>query len=226
MQRDTAYGMETAEDEVMAEINVTPFIDIMLVMLIIFMITAPMMLGGVNINLPKAATGPVQRPQKPVVVSIDAEQRLFFGSDPITATDRIGFLKQAALESETGEVYLKGDGSVPYSVMMSVMAELGQAGFSRVILVTDATPRAQDTQTEAVPPAQAAGTDNTPGRVNDSPEPAGLPETVNTGGGVGEPAPVRHADEPQAVQPTLSRNNENQATAHPASDTEINSPAP
>lgn len=122
-----------------ADINVTPFIDIMLVLLIIFMVTAPLMLGGVHINLPKTGGTPMARPDKPMIVSLDAESRVFVDKDEVTTVDRHEHFKQLARESETGEVYVRGDGEVKYARMMELMAELGQAGFARVTLVTSVT---------------------------------------------------------------------------------------
>ena len=120
----------------LSEINVVPFIDIMLVLLIIFMVTAPLMLGGVHINLPKTAGQPMARPERPLVVSLDAESRVFVEKEEVAAENRREHFKNLARESDGGEVYVRGDGEVKYARMMELMAELGQAGFARVTLVT------------------------------------------------------------------------------------------
>ncbi|MCL2029504.1 MAG: ExbD/TolR family protein [Deltaproteobacteria bacterium] len=120
-----------------SDINVVPFIDIMLVLLIIFMVTAPLMLGGVNVNLPKTGGDPMPRPENPLIVSLDAEARVFVDKEEVGPEGRHEFFQALALESETGEVYVRGDGQVLYARMMELMAGLGQAGFARVILVTD-----------------------------------------------------------------------------------------
>jgi len=122
-----------------ADINVTPFIDIMLVLLIIFMVTAPLMMGGVRINLPKSGGTPMARPDKPMIVSLDAESRIFVDKEELRAPDRHEHFKQLARDSESGEVYVRGDGEVKYARMMELMSELGQAGFARVTLVTSIT---------------------------------------------------------------------------------------
>ncbi|MDR0882191.1 MAG: biopolymer transporter ExbD [Candidatus Adiutrix sp.] len=124
----------------MADINVTPFIDIMLVLLIIFMVTAPLMLGGVPINLPKSLGPALLRPEEPLVVSLDAASRIFVEKKEVTAPARLEFFKRLARESATGEVYVRGDGEVKYARMMELMGELGQAGFARVTLVTSPRP--------------------------------------------------------------------------------------
>lgn len=121
----------------MSEINVTPFIDIMLVLLIIFMVTAPLMLGGVHINLPKTGGNAMARPQTPVIVSLDAFSKIFVDKDEIPKPGRHEIFQRLAQESTSGEVFVRGDGDVKYGRMMELMAELGQAGFARVTLVTD-----------------------------------------------------------------------------------------
>ena len=140
MDREIISGL----DEVgpISDINVIPFIDIMLVLLVIFMITAPLMLGGVHVNLPRSGGDPMPRPEQPLIVSLDAEAKVFVDKDEVAPDGRQEHFKKLALESETGEVYVRGDGQVPYARMMELMAELGQAGFARVILVTDVRKRA------------------------------------------------------------------------------------
>jgi len=122
-----------------ADINVTPFIDIMLVLLIIFMVTAPLMMGGVHINLPKSGGTPMPRPDKPIIVSMDAKNRIFVDKEELQGIDRHEHFKQLARGSENGEVYVRGDGEVKYARMMELMSELGKAGFARVTLVTSIT---------------------------------------------------------------------------------------
>ena len=120
-----------------SEINVIPFIDIMLVLLIIFMVTAPLMLGGVHVNLPKSSGDPMPRPESPLIVSLDAQNRVYLDKDELPATVRHEKFRQLAYESATSEVFVRGDGEVKYGRMMELMVELGQAGFARVTLVTD-----------------------------------------------------------------------------------------
>jgi biopolymer transport protein ExbD len=147
MDRDIIPGL----DEVgpISDINVIPFIDIMLVLLVIFMVTAPLMLGGVPVNLPKSGGDPMPRPEQPLIVSLDAEARVFVDKDEVTPEGRREHFNKLALESETGEVYVRGDGQVPYARMMELMAELGQAGFARVTLVTDVRSNILKDQPEA-----------------------------------------------------------------------------
>jgi biopolymer transport protein ExbD len=135
MDKELFDGWEDVE--ALADINVTPFIDIMLVLLIIFMVTAPLMLGGVNINLPKTAGDPMPRPENPLIVSLDAENRVFVDKEEVGPERREETFRELARNSENGEVFVRGDGMVRYKEMMALMASLGQAGFARVTLVTD-----------------------------------------------------------------------------------------
>ncbi|MDR1873259.1 MAG: biopolymer transporter ExbD [Deltaproteobacteria bacterium] len=128
---------EWGDEEALSEINVTPFIDIMLVLLIVFMITAPLMLGGVHINLPKTGGDPMPRPKTPLIVSLDAENRVFVDKEEVAPANQTARFKELAQTSENGEVFVRGDGMVRYKEMMTLMATLGQAGFARVTLVTD-----------------------------------------------------------------------------------------
>ena len=138
-QMDRALFHRAGDMAPMAEINVIPFIDIMLVLLIIFMVTAPLMLGGVNINLPKTTGQPMPRPEQPLIVSLDADSRVFVEKEELAAEGRLEHFKKFAEGSASGEVYVRGDGEVKYARMMELMAELGQAGFARITLVTSVT---------------------------------------------------------------------------------------
>lgn len=129
------HPFDDNDNAAMAEINITPFIDVMLVLLIIFMVAAPLMLGGVHINLPKTAATPMPRPTNPIIVSIDASNQVFVDKEPVADDNRANYFKDLAIHSETGEVYVRGDGEIKYATIMQLMNELGQAGFSRVTLV-------------------------------------------------------------------------------------------
>ena len=165
MERDLELPHGHGDIGPIADINVTPFIDIMLVLLIIFMVTAPLMLGGVHINLPKSGGTPMPRPDRPLVVSLNAENRVFVGKEEVITAERHEYFKQLARDSESGEVYVRGDGEIKYGRMMELMGALGQAGFARVTLVTSVTNEEAANSSEALPgpgtpqaaPASSAG---------------------------------------------------------------------
>lgn len=122
----------------MAEINVTPMVDVMLVLLIIFMVTAPLLTAGVPVNLPDARAKAIDQDQSPVQISLDADGRVFV-DDEETAADVLPD-KLAALKTRGGakgpQVLLRADRSLDYGRVMRVMGELNRAGLNRVALIT------------------------------------------------------------------------------------------
>jgi biopolymer transport protein TolR len=123
----------------MAEINVTPFVDVMLVLLIIFMVTAPLLVTGVPIRLPESRARALDQDRPPTILSIDREGALFLGDAPI---DDAGLPEAlAALRARldpTEQLFLRADASLDYGRVMRVMGELNRAGLDRVALVTTA----------------------------------------------------------------------------------------
>jgi biopolymer transport protein ExbD len=157
----------TGDTSTISDINVTPFIDVMLVLLIIFMITAPLMMGGVRINLPKTSGTPMTRPDHPLIISLDAENRVYVDQEEISSETLKETFRKLAIESESGEVFIKGDGEVRYAKMMELMSELGQAGFARVMLVSNVQ---QNPVSDSSAPGAAPGEDLLPA-ASPSPEP-------------------------------------------------------
>jgi biopolymer transport protein TolR len=124
-----------------AEINVTPFVDVMLVLLIIFMVTAPLLVAGVPIDLPDSRASALEQEKEPVQVSLDAEGQPFIDDAQVSMADLPAALE--AVRSERGDdngdapqVMLRADRSLDYGKVMLVMGELNRAGLNRVSLVT------------------------------------------------------------------------------------------
>ena len=134
----------------MGEINVVPYIDVMLVLLIIFMITAPLLTQGVKVNLPKAAAEPLpaKDAKNPIILSVDAQGQLFLNiaSDPHAPLDADAVLAHVttALQQEPERaVVVKADKSVSYGVVMQAMVIMQRAGASRLGMATDPLPPQQ-----------------------------------------------------------------------------------
>lgn len=136
----------------MGEINVVPYIDVMLVLLIIFMVTAPLLTQGVKVNLPEAGAEPLpphKNPNdKPLILSIDAKGSLYLniGAEPAVPIDDQVLLQRAAAvlrETPEVEVLVKGDSAVPYGRVISAMVVLQRAGARKVGFLTDPLPNAQ-----------------------------------------------------------------------------------
>ncbi len=123
------------DTEEMSEINVTPFIDVMLVLLIVFMVAAPLSTVDVPVNLPRSSAAPQTRPDEPLWLSLGADRVLSLGNEPVT-TDAL----QAALDAASGgnretAVFLRADRDIPYGELMAVLDGLRGAGYLKVALV-------------------------------------------------------------------------------------------
>ena len=123
----------------MAEINVTPLVDEMLVLLIIFMVTAPLLVAGVPVDLPESRAGALDQQAKPVQVSIDGQGQLTIDETPVTDAQLPAQLARIAAEPQPEEgrrIYLRADKGLDYGRVMRVMGELNRAGLNRVALVS------------------------------------------------------------------------------------------
>lgn len=122
----------------MSEINVTPFVDVMLVLLVIFMVAAPLMTAGVPLNLPRtAATAVPAEPEEPLVISVPAEGGITVMNEPVADDEVVGRLRAVLAERQTDRIFLRADGSIPYSRVVQVMGALNAAGYTNIVLVTD-----------------------------------------------------------------------------------------
>jgi len=123
----------------MAEINVTPFVDVMLVLLIIFMVTAPLLVTGVPVDLPESRANALEQEQEPVQISIDNEGRVFIEDEEVSRGALATRLREIAADQnpeDPRQIMLRGDKTLDYGLIMGVMGELNRAGLNRVSLVT------------------------------------------------------------------------------------------
>ena len=121
----------------MADINMTPFIDVMLVLLIIFMVAAPLLTNGVAVDLPQANAGALNIEQKPITISIDEKGQIFLADLPIADADFLDRLNGLAKDGADSRVYLRASKTVPYGRVAQIMGDLTSAGYKKVALVTD-----------------------------------------------------------------------------------------
>jgi biopolymer transport protein ExbD len=119
----------------LAEINVTPVVDVMLVLLIIFMVTAPMLATGIKVNLPSAKTAQPLENKQPVVVTVAKDGAVSVGKDPVSQ-DELAAAVKARLGESNGVVQLRGDRDAPYGDVVSVMDELAANGVTRIAIVS------------------------------------------------------------------------------------------
>jgi biopolymer transport protein TolR len=123
----------------LSDINVTPFVDVMLVLLIIFMVAAPLMMVGVPVDLPKTSAAKLAQPRQPVIVSISKDGKLFIAEREVPSAELIAQLTELRNKDANATVYVRGDRTIPYGRVMEVMGQVGQAGFARVSLIAEAT---------------------------------------------------------------------------------------
>jgi biopolymer transport protein TolR len=122
---------------VMADINVTPLVDVMLVLLIIFMVTAPMLTQGVDVNLPKASAKAMRSDEERLVLTVDANSRIFIGKQPVEFNRLSPVLKRIVSQRADRQVYFRADRSVPYGFVVKVIAEVRNSGIEKLGMVTE-----------------------------------------------------------------------------------------
>ena len=129
---DDEDGLDSAP---MSEINVTPMVDVMLVLLIIFMVAAPLMTTGVPVQLPKTTAAKVAQAKKPLEISIDKDGQPFLAKESLSPETILPRLRALAAEDPSQVMLVRGDRDVPYGKIMEVMGLVGQAGFTKVSLI-------------------------------------------------------------------------------------------
>jgi biopolymer transport protein TolR len=121
----------------MADINMTPFIDVMLVLLIIFMVAAPLLTTGVSVDLPQTSASALNVERKPIAVSLNDEGQLYLMDEPIADPDLVPKLEAASQNDTEQRIYVRASKIVPYGRVAQIMASVTQAGFKKVALVTE-----------------------------------------------------------------------------------------
>ena len=132
-----AFGTQDDTDEVMNEINVTPMVDVMLVLLIIFIITVPVLKNSVNIDLPRASSQPFDAKPETIQLSVDAQGNYFWNATRTDDKDLVVLLKAAALKNPQPELHIQGDKSVRYERVAQALAAAQQAGIKKIGFVTE-----------------------------------------------------------------------------------------
>jgi biopolymer transport protein TolR len=121
----------------MSDINVTPFVDVMLVLLVIFMITAPLLTVAVPVNLPKTKGATIGKPDKPLIVSINAGGRVYLQDTEMDTKTLIARLRAITASRPGITIYVRGDKDVPYGRVLAVMGSISSAGFNKVALIAE-----------------------------------------------------------------------------------------
>ncbi|MGD0641278.1 MAG: biopolymer transporter ExbD [Roseiarcus sp.] len=121
----------------MADINMTPFIDVMLVLLIIFMVAAPLLTSGIAVDLPQANAGALNVEQKPIAIALDDQGQLFLMDQPIADAELVAKMQALAADIAEQRIYLRASKVVPYGRVAEIMGAVTAAGYKKVALVTE-----------------------------------------------------------------------------------------
>jgi biopolymer transport protein TolR len=121
----------------MSDINVTPMVDVMLVLLIVFMVAAPMMTVGVAIDLPETQAKQMNTESQPITVSVTPDGQIFIGDTAVSETDLITRIAAVAVNGTEDRIFVRGDGAATYGAVMKVMGTLSGAGYTKIGLITD-----------------------------------------------------------------------------------------
>ncbi len=123
----------------MAEINVTPMVDVMLVLLVIFMVTAPLLMVGVPLDLPKTRAAAITEHKDPIILSLNRGGEIFIGDDKVVSGDLEPRLAALAAEDPKRIVFVRGDKTITYAQLMDMLSQVNRAGFLKVSLVAEAS---------------------------------------------------------------------------------------
>jgi len=155
----------------LSEINVTPMVDVMLVLLVVFMVTAPLMTSGVDVDLPKTDAKPLNQDSDPLTVSINAKGQIFLRDAAVTLPELVDRLKTIAQNNADRRIFVRGDNAINYGLVVQVMGTITQGGFTKVALLAE--------QPSLVPAAAEPPAPGTPGGVH-APVPPAAPRRSGT----------------------------------------------
>jgi biopolymer transport protein TolR len=132
------YGTRSAHYRPMSEINVTPMVDVMLVLLVVFMVTAPLLTVGVPVDLPQTKAPQINEPKEPLVITIDAQGKIFLQNTSMDDVSQVVPRLQAITNNNPdASIYVRGDRSVNYGRVLQVMGLISSAGFTKVSLIAE-----------------------------------------------------------------------------------------
>ncbi len=133
----TQFGRNRRNRAPMSEINITPFVDVMLVLLIIFMVTAPLLTAGVQVDLPETSSAPLAGQDEPLAITVMADGSIYLQKTPIKLDELVPKLQAITKAKKDTRIFVRGDKKVSYGQVMQVVGAIGAAGFSKVAFVTE-----------------------------------------------------------------------------------------
>ena len=135
--RSGRRGRRRGKARPMSEINVTPFVDVMLVLLIVFMVAAPLLTVGVPIDLPESQAKSLNTESKPITISVTSDGDIYVGEDQVEASQLLETLAEVAVNGTDERIYVRGDRVADYGSVMQVMGQLSGAGYTKIGLITE-----------------------------------------------------------------------------------------
>lgn len=136
-RRSSRRRRRSSSQGVIAQINVTPMVDVMLVLLIVFMVAAPLLTAGVKVDLPNSKAKAIDSPDnKPIEITIDKDGRIYMGKTEIKEINLVGVLSSMLEGNEDGRVYIRADKKLPYGRVSKIIGMISAAGFTKVALVS------------------------------------------------------------------------------------------
>ena len=138
---DATAGDDNGDYKPMAEINITPMVDVMLVLLVIFMVAAPLMVAGVPVELPDTSAARVSQPRKPMIVSLAADGSLYVRDEPVSREGLVARLIGLRAQEGDAVVYVRADKNSAYGDVMDVLGRVGESGYGRVSLLSQPKPK-------------------------------------------------------------------------------------
>jgi biopolymer transport protein TolR len=189
-----SYKRRRASASGFTEINVTPLVDVMLVLLIIFMVAAPMLTVGVPVDLPKTQAAKLNDQVEPIVVSVDASGKSFLQETELEGEALIGRLMAITGSNPDARIFVRGDKSINYGRVMEIMGQIAAAGFNKVSLIAEMPMNAQAPKTLA-PVTQPGSTPKTAVSIPKAAAPQGMQPKHSVGG----TKPTQQARSPQAL---------------------------
>jgi biopolymer transport protein TolR len=138
---DVGSGRSRGSYAPMSEINVTPFVDVFLVLLVVFMVTAPLLAVGVPVDLPQTEAASLEEKQEPITISIDLEGNIYVQETEVSLEDLVPRLLAISRSREETRIYVRGDKNVEYGRVLIAMGQITAAGFSKVALISELPPK-------------------------------------------------------------------------------------
>lgn len=135
--RSISSGSRRRRMTLSPEINVTPLVDVMLVLLIIFMVTSPMLVAGINVDLPETKATPVSGQDEPLVITIDKNSNIYIHDTKIERTELASKLSAITKEKKDSRIFVRGDKNIPYGEVVKLMSEIHASGYTKVALISN-----------------------------------------------------------------------------------------